>query len=177
MAAASPSLRTITLGGGCFWCIEGAFSRVRGVARAVSGYMGGSVPRPTYRQVCGGQTGHAEVVQVTYDPAVIATSRILYYFWRVHDPTTLNRQGNDVGTQYRSVIFYHDDEQRDAAIASIAELQKTLADPIVTEVRPVETFYEAEDYHQDYFTKNPGEGYCQYVVRPKIEKIIQLQKA
>ena len=168
--------KVITLGGGCFWCIEGSLSRVKGITKAISGYMGGKSPNPTYEQVCSGNSGHAEVVQVTYDPAVIDTEKVLYYFWKVHDPTTLNRQGNDVGTQYRSVIFYHDEEQATVARRSMDELQKTLSSPIVTQLLPVEKFYEAEEYHQNYFARNPTQGYCSYVVRPKVEKVLQLQK-
>ena len=161
-----------TLAGGCFWCLEAAFVELRGVSKVVSGYAGGHVPNPTYRQVCGGDTGHAEVVQVTYDPAEIAYEDLLGVFFGIHDPTTLNRQGPDAGTQYRSAIFYHDDKQRDIAEKVIADVtaQRIWDDPIVTQVAPLEVFYPAEDYHQDYFAQNPNQPYCQAVVAPKVSK-------
>jgi peptide-methionine (S)-S-oxide reductase len=161
-----------TLGGGCFWCLDAIYRDVQGVDRVVSGYSGGHVANPTYEQVCGKRTGHAEVVQVWYDPAVITYDEILYIFWRIHDPTTLNRQGNDVGPQYRSVIFYHDDAQKAAAERTRAEAEtgRVWPDPIVTEIVPFETFYEAEGYHQDYFNNNPSQPYCVYVVDPKVRK-------
>ena len=161
-----------TLGGGCFWCLEAVYDELRGVQSVVSGYAGGNVPHPTYEAVCSGSTGHAEVVQVTYDPAALSFRDLLDVFFTIHDPTTLNRQGNDVGTQYRSTVFTHDDDQRIAAEQVIEEM--TLAsvwdDPIVTEITPLETFYRAEEYHQQYFKKNPFQPYCLVVVRPKVSK-------
>jgi peptide-methionine (S)-S-oxide reductase len=161
-----------TLAGGCFWCIESVFNRLRGVGSAVSGYMGGHTLNPTYKDICNGDTGHAEVVQVTFDPAVISYRELLEIFFTLHDPTQLNRQGNDVGTQYRSAIFWHTPEQKAEAEAVIAEL--TAANqfdaPIVTEVTEAETFYPAEDYHQGYFDQNPHQPYCQFVVAPKVAK-------
>jgi peptide-methionine (S)-S-oxide reductase len=161
-----------TLGGGCFWCLEAVFEQVRGVERVVSGYSGGTVAQPTYHQVCTGATGHAEVVQVTFDPTVISFREILEVFFAIHDPTTLNRQGADVGTQYRSVIFTHSEQQRQTAQKLIAELDGDAMSgrKIVTQVRPASTFYEAEAYHQEYFKKNPGQGYCSFVVAPKVKK-------
>lgn len=161
-----------TLGGGCFWCLEAVYDELKGVSRVESGYAGGSVPNPTYEQICGGKTGHAEVVQITYDPEEISYRELLEVFFTIHDPTTLNRQGADVGPQYRSVIFYHDAGQK-----AVAEevLQATAAaglwpDPIVTEVSPLDHFYVAEDYHQEYFARNGGQPYCQIVIAPKVAK-------
>jgi peptide-methionine (S)-S-oxide reductase len=164
-----------TLGGGCFWCTEAVFSELRGVEQVESGYAGGSTPDPSYEHVCSGNTGHAEVVQITYDPAIISYKDILHIFFTVHDPTTLNRQGADVGTQYRSVILYDDKAQKDAAEETIREMNeaKVWGRPIVTEVSPLTTFYKAEDYHQDYYKKNPGEGYCAVVISPKVTKFRQ----
>ena len=161
-----------TLAGGCFWCLEAVFDELEGVQDVVSGYAGGSVPRPTYKQVCNGDTGHAEVVQVTYDPAVLSYRDLLKVFFAIHDPTTLNHQGGDVGTQYRSAIFTHSDEQEKIADGVIAELntEKIWDDPIVTEVVPAESFYPAEDYHQEYFRRNPNQGYCRMVIAPKVAK-------
>jgi peptide-methionine (S)-S-oxide reductase len=161
-----------TLGGGCFWCLEAVFEQLRGVEKVESGYSGGTVPNPSYERVCGGNTGHAEVVQVTFDPAVISSREILEVFFATHDPTTLNRQGPDVGTQYRSAIFYHSPEQKQIAGEVIQQLtaEKVWDRPIVTQVVPFETFYPAEDYHQGYFRNNPGQGYCQAVVAPKVAK-------
>lgn len=162
-----------TLGNGCFWCTEAVFQQVRGVEKVVSGYTGGHVDNPTYKQVCSGETGHAEVLQVTFDPAVVTFQEILEVFWNTHDPTTLNRQGNDVGTQYRSAIFYHSDAQRTIAEAYKAQLQQsgTWKEPIVTEIVPFTKFYPAEDYHQNYFNDNERSNpYCQFVVRPKVDK-------
>jgi peptide-methionine (S)-S-oxide reductase len=164
-------LETATLGGGCFWCVEAAYQLMDGVHSAVSGYSGGHVENPTYQQVCDKNTGHAEVVQIQYDPVKITFSEILDYFWQAHDPTTLNRQGNDAGPQYRSIILYHDDAQKKVAEASIKEAQAHFTNPIVTEVVPFKKFYEAEDYHQDYYKNNPRAGYCYFVIRPKIEKL------
>src|ERR687885_2745865 len=161
-----------TLGGGCFWCLEAVYEDLRGVEKVESGYSGGTVPNPTYRQVCTGTSGHAEVVQLTFDPTVISFRDILEIFFTVHDPTTLNRQGADVGTQYRSAIFYHTPEQERIAKAVIEELDAAhLWDaPIVTEVVPFHVFYRAEDYHQEYFQRNEGQPYCQVVIAPKVAK-------
>lgn len=162
-----------TLGGGCFWCLEATFELVRGVERVESGYTGGLVDNPTYRQVCEGTTGHAEVVQVAYDPKVISYKDLLEIFFAMHDPTTLNRQGNDVGTQYRSAIFYHSAEQKETAERLIAELdeEKIWPRPIVTQIVPLGTFFRAEDYHQGYFRANPRQPYCQAIVAPKVAKL------
>jgi peptide-methionine (S)-S-oxide reductase len=161
-----------TLGGGCFWCLEAVFEQVRGVEKVESGYAGGAVANPTYPLVCHGETGHAEVVQVTFDPNQIAYSEILDIFFGTHDPTTLNRQGHDSGTQYRSAIFYHSPEQKAVAEARIAELNTAgiWSKPIVTQVVPLEKFWKAEDYHQGYYRANPGQGYCIAVVEPKVAK-------
>jgi peptide-methionine (S)-S-oxide reductase len=161
-----------TLGGGCFWCLEAVYDELKGVTDVVSGYAGGQAPNPSYKQVCTGMTGHAEVVQVTFDPAVITYHDILNVFFSIHDPTTLNRQGADTGTQYRSVIFYHSAEQQQIAEQTIAELnQEHLWDqPIVTEIVPASPFYAAEDYHQEYFKNNPTQGYCRVVIAPKVAK-------
>ncbi|MFC4158885.1 peptide-methionine (S)-S-oxide reductase MsrA [Chitinimonas lacunae] len=166
------NLEIATLAGGCFWCLDAVFSRIEGIQRVVSGYMGGRVDQPTYKQVCHGDTGHAEVVQLHYDPARIDYATLLEIFFAIHDPTTLNRQGNDIGTQYRSAIFHHDPEQEKTARATIAalEAEHAFADPIVTEVVPVSTFYPAETYHQGYFEDNPLQPYCQMVVAPKVRK-------
>jgi len=162
-----------TLGGGCFWCLEAAFAQLAGVESVTSGYAGGAMPNPDYHSVCGGETGHAEVVEVRFDPAVIDYRTLLLAFFAIHDPTTPNRQGNDVGTQYRSVIFTHGAEQEKTARALIAELAaaKTWPDPIVTAVLPAPTFWPAEKYHQNYFANNPGQSYCQFVVAPKAAKL------
>jgi peptide-methionine (S)-S-oxide reductase len=161
-----------TLGGGCFWCLEAVYVRLEGVEQVVSGYAGGDVPNPSYRQVTTGATGHAEVVQLTYDPQVVSYKEILEVFFAIHDPTTLNRQGADVGTQYRSIILYHDEEQKEIAEQVIKEIEQAEIwdDPIVTQVEPLTAFYEAEEYHQDYYKKNPGQGYCQVVIAPKVAK-------
>jgi peptide-methionine (S)-S-oxide reductase len=161
-----------TLGGGCFWCLEAVFEQLRGVLKVESGYTGGRGPQPTYQQVCNGNTGHAEVVQVTFDPTVVAYRDVLDVFFGTHDPTTLNRQGHDVGTQYRSVVFYHTEQQKQTAEHRIAELNaaKIWSRPIVTEIAPLQVFYKAEDYHQEYFRHNPGQPYCQAVVAPKVAK-------
>lgn len=161
-----------TLAGGCFWCLDGAYRDLRGVAAVESGYAGGHVAEPTYEQVSTGNTGHAEVVRITYDPAEVSYRDLLEVFFSIHDPTTLNRQGADVGTQYRSAIFYHDEAQRVEAEAMVAELEaeSVFADPIVTEVTRLDAYYPGEDYHQDYYRRNPGQGYCQVVVAPKLAK-------
>ena len=162
-----------TLAGGCFWCLEAAFDQLKGVERVQSGYAGGSVTDPTYEQVCTGRTGHAEVVQIRFDPGVISYHDLLEVFFVVHDPTTPNRQGTDVGTQYRSAVFYHTPEQKAEAERVIAELNgaKVWDDPIVTEVVPLEAFYPAEAYHRDYYRRNPNQGYCQVVIAPKVAKV------
>ncbi|HLB36079.1 MAG TPA: peptide-methionine (S)-S-oxide reductase MsrA [Gemmatimonadales bacterium] len=162
-----------TLAGGCFWCLEAAFDQLDGVERVQSGYAGGTVPNPTYEQVCTGRTGHAEVVQVTFDAGVISYRDLLKVFFVVHDPTTLNRQGGDVGTQYRSAVFYHTPEQKAEAQRVIAELSgaKVWDDPIVTGVVPLDRFYPAEEYHRDYYRRNPDQGYCQVVIAPKVAKV------
>jgi peptide-methionine (S)-S-oxide reductase len=162
---------TATIGGGCFWCVEAVYEGLDGVQSVVSGYAGGKTPHPTYRQVTDGNTGHAEVVQILYDPSVIPYPDILERFWLAHDPTTLNRQGADVGTQYRSVILYESEEQREAAERSKTEAQKRFSSTIVTEIRPLKAFYPAEEYHQDYFAKNPNAAYCSFVIKPKLEKL------
>jgi peptide-methionine (S)-S-oxide reductase len=164
--------QTATLAGGCFWCLEAVFDNLQGVTDVVSGYAGGTTIKPTYQQVCTGMTGHAEVVQIQFDPAVITYKEILEVFFSIHDPTTLNRQGADVGTQYRSAIFFHTPDQQTTAQETIRELteEKIWSDPIVTEVVPIGLFYPAEDYHQEYFAKNPDQGYCQMVVAPKVTK-------
>ena len=159
-----------TFGGGCFWCTEAIFEMLPGVSTVVSGYAGGSVPHPTYREVCNGTTGHAEVIQIAYDPSVITFEELLDTFWDAHDPTTLNRQGADTGTQYRSIILYHDEAQKLAAEKSKAVAQERFEDPIVTEIVPLTQFWPAEDYHQEYFRLNPNAGYCRAVIRPKVEK-------
>jgi peptide-methionine (S)-S-oxide reductase len=161
-----------TLGGGCFWCLEAVFEQLRGVQSIMSGYAGGRIANPTYEQVCGGGTGHAEVVQIAFDPAVVSYQEILDVFFATHDPTTLNRQGADVGTQYRSVIFFHSLEQKEIAERRIAELnaEGIWSRPIVTQVVPFEAFYPAEAYHQEYYRSNPNQGYCMAVVSPKVAK-------
>lgn len=169
-SAAETKTETLVLGGGCFWCLDATYRLVPGVKDVVSGYAGGFVPNPTYKAVCSGETGHAEVVKVVYDPALVSLEKLLEFFWTVHDPTTLNYQGNDHGTQYRSIILYTSEAQKAAAEKSISAEQKKLSDKIVTELAPLKEFYAAEDYHQDYFRKNPGQGYCQFVVKPKVLK-------
>jgi peptide-methionine (S)-S-oxide reductase len=161
----------ITLAGGCFWCTESVFIRVPGVLKSVSGYANGTKDRPTYQQVCTGTTGHAEVVQVTFDPAVITLEALLDLFYKAHDPTTLNRQGDDVGTQYRSGIYYADEAQKAAAEAAKAGNQARFDRPLVTEIAPLTAFWPAEDYHQDYFNKNPDQAYCKAVIPPKLKKL------
>src|SRR4030095_16880062 len=161
-----------TFGAGCFWCVEAVFQELKGVLKVESGFMGGTLPNPSYRDVCTGTTGHAEVARITFDPSVISYSELLEVFWTTHDPTTLNRQGADAGTQYRSAIFYYDDEQKSTAEKSKAEVAPKIWDQkIVTEITPAETFYPAEDYHQNYYANNQNAGYCQIVINPKIEKV------
>lgn len=169
---------TATFGTGCFWCTEAIFQQLDGVLKVTSGYSGGQVKNPTYKQVCEGNTGHAEVVQVVYDPSKISFDELLEVFWQTHDPTTLNRQGNDVGPQYRSAIFYHNEEQQQKAEKYKAELDKSGAwdKPIVTEITPFTNFYVAEDYHQDYYSNNGSQPYCYYVIRPKLEKFEKVFK-
>jgi len=168
-----PTTETAILGGGCFWCVEAAIQQLQGVLSVRSGYMGGHVANPTYQQVCSGKTGHVEVAEVTFDPAVLSYSDLLHVFFTLHDPTTLNRQGNDVGEQYRSVIFYREDAQKKTAEDVIAELTRDeiFDKPIVTALEPASTFYLAEDYHQDYFANNPNQPYCMFVVAPKVQKV------
>jgi peptide-methionine (S)-S-oxide reductase len=161
---------TAVLGGGCFWCTEAIFQMLPGVKSVASGYAGGTTENPTYKEVCTGKTGHAEVIQVEYDPKVVSYDKILATFWEAHDPTTLNRQGADTGTQYRSIILYNSEAQRVAAEKSKAEAQKEFHSPIVTQIVPLKKFYKAEDYHQDFYRSNPDQGYCRAVIRPKVEK-------
>ncbi len=172
MKTLNENYQTATLGGGCFWCIEAIYLDVKGVISVISGYSGGKIRNPTYREVSSGMTSHAEVIQIVFDPQIITFRDILTIFFHVHDPTTLNRQGADVGTQYRSVIFYHDDGQKVVAEAVIkeTEAEKIWRDPLVTELTPYTAFYKAEDYHQDYYANNPDAPYCTYVISPKVEK-------
>jgi peptide-methionine (S)-S-oxide reductase len=162
---------TATLGGGCFWCMDAVYERLPGVLSVTSGYAGGHIANPTYEQVCTGTTGHAEVTQITFDPAKISFAKLLEVFWQAHDPTTLNRQGNDEGTQYRSVIFYHDEKQKLVAEKSKLAAQNNFSSPIVTEIVPFTKFYPAEDYHQGYYDDNTNAGYCRVVITPKLEKL------
>ena len=167
-------LEQATLGGGCFWCLEAVYQELTGVQKSVSGYAGGAVDDPTYDQICTGTTGHAEVVQLTFDPALVSYRKILEVFFTIHDPTTLNRQGNDVGTQYRSVIYYHSPEQLEIAKQVIAEMANVWDAPLVTELAPLPIFYEAESYHQNYYNQHPNQGYCAFVVAPKVAKFRKL---
>ena len=160
-----------TFGAGCFWCVEAVFERLEGVESVVAGYAGGSVPHPSYEAVCTGKTGHAEVARITYDPSKISYAKLLEVFWKAHDPTTLNRQGADTGPQYRSVIFYHDDRQRTAAEQSKSQAQTQFADPIVTAIEPLKNYYQAEDYHQDYYRNHQNAPYCIFVIAPKLKKL------
>ena len=172
----SPQREVATLAGGCFWCLEAAFQDLKGVERVQSGYAGGRVANPSYEQVCTGTTGHAEVVQITFDPEMVSFDDLLHVFFTIHDPTTLNQQGVDVGTQYRSAIFYHTPDQKAAAERVMAELQSEHVwdDPIVTELKPLEAFYPAEEYHRDYYRRNPTQGYCSAVIAPKVAKVRKL---
>jgi peptide-methionine (S)-S-oxide reductase len=172
----APTQEVATLAGGCFWCLESVFDDLRGVTEVVSGYSGGSLPAPSYEQVCSGATGHAEVVQVTFNPQVISFADLLRVFFTIHDPTTRNRQGADVGTQYRSAIFYHSPAQQATAAALIREIEteKIWPGPIVTEVAPFKAFYPAEEYHQEYYRRNPNQGYCRVVIAPKVAKFRKL---
>jgi peptide-methionine (S)-S-oxide reductase len=167
-----------TFGSGCFWCTEAIFEGLKGVISVVSGYSGGNVPNPSYEAVCTGKTGHAEVSRITYDPELISYDELLEIFWKTHNPTTLNQQGNDVGTQYRSVIFYHNEEQKKKAEYYKEELNKSGAwdNPVITEITPFNKFYKAEDYHQHYFERNPYQGYCSFVIAPKVEKFRKVFK-
>lgn len=169
---------TATFGGGCFWCVEAIFERVKGVQKVESGYSGGHVANPDYKMVTSGNTGHAEVVQITYDPQVVSYMELLEIFFKTHDPTTLNRQGADVGTQYRSIVLYHSEEQHELVQELIKDLdsERIWSDPIVTEIAAFETFYTAEDYHQEYFENNPNQGYCRLVINPKVEKFEKVFK-
>jgi peptide-methionine (S)-S-oxide reductase len=169
------NIEIATVGGGCFWCTEAVFKEIKGVYRVVSGYTGGKAPgRPTYREICSGLTGHAEVVQVTFDSSIISYEDILIIFMTTHDPTTLNRQGADAGTQYRSVIYYHNDEQQKKAQIVLNEMQVAYEKPIVTELSALGIFYDAEEYHQDYYKNNSEQGYCQVVINPKLAKLKKL---
>ena len=173
MTTPAEGTETATLAGGCFWCVEAVLQQLDGVLEVRSGYMGGELANPTYEAICTGTTGHAEVTQVTFDPQRISYETLLEYFWRLHDPTTLNRQGNDVGTQYRSAIFYHSDAQKQTAERSVQGLMESgaLSDPVVTEITPASTFYVAEGHHQDYYRQNKQQSYCQYIIRPKLDKL------
>jgi peptide-methionine (S)-S-oxide reductase len=173
LAPPAVGMETATFGNGCFWCTEAVFQRLKGVQAVTSGYSGGTLKSPTYRQVCTGTTGHAEAIQITYDPALISYPELLEVFWQTHDPTTLNRQGNDVGTQYRSAIFYHSDKQKELAEEYKKKLDASGAfgQPIVTEIVPFKEFYRAEDYHQNYFNENSGQPYCRIMIVPKLEKL------
>jgi len=166
---------TATLAGGCFWCTEAIFKRLKGVTAVVSGYAASQVENPSYKEVCSGRTGAAEAVQITYDPSVISYAKLLEIFWHMHDPTTLNRQGNDIGTQYRSAIFYHNEEQQHTALASKEAIEKsgTYNKPVVTEIVPFTNFYPAEDYHEEYYDRNRSQPYCQFVIDPKIQKLLK----
>lgn len=170
-SAATPRLESLVLGGGCFWCTEAAYELLPGVKAVVSGYAGGHVPNPTYEQICGKQTGHAEVIRIDYDPAVVSLEKLLDYFWHVHNPTQVGGQGNDHGPQYRSIILYANADQKAAAEKSRAKAAQEFRDPITTEIVALEKFWVAEDYHQDYFRRNPNQGYCSYVIAPKIRKL------
>ncbi|SMD37357.1 peptide-methionine (S)-S-oxide reductase [Reichenbachiella faecimaris] len=178
LTAQNKNMEIATFGNGCFWCTEAIFQELNGVSKAVSGYMGGEVKNPTYKEVCSGTTGHAEVLQITYDPSVITFDELLEVFWKTHDPTTLNRQGNDVGTQYRSAVFYHNADQKMLASEYKGKLDASGAwsDPIVTEITAADTFYPAEDYHQEYFNLNGSQPYCNFVIRPKVEKFRKVFK-
>ncbi len=172
--SAKKDLSVATLAGGCFWCTQAVFNQLRGVNEVVCGYSGGSLARPSYEQVCTGETGHAECVRITFNPAAITYADLLQVFFQTHDPTTLNRQGNDIGTQYRSVVFYHDEQQQKTAQQTISDLNRAHAfdAPIVTQVESAGKFYEAEPYHQDYFAAHPSQSYCAAVIRPKLDKFL-----
>ena len=165
------NLGTAIIGGGCFWCTEAVFEQVEGVKEVISGYSGGKIPNPTYKQICTGLTGHAEVIKIIFDTKVVSYEKLLKIFGDAHDPTTLNRQGADVGTQYRSTIMYLNDSQKEIATKWKSSLSSKLVDPVVTEIVPAPTFYKAEEYHQDYYERNPNQGYCNFVIRPKLKKL------
>ncbi|HEX4122276.1 MAG TPA: peptide-methionine (S)-S-oxide reductase MsrA [Verrucomicrobiae bacterium] len=169
---APAKLQTATFGGGCFWCAEAVFQRIPGVKSVTSGFAGGTTANPSYEEVCTGTTGHAEVIQIQFDPAVISYHKLLEIFWEAHDPTTLNRQGNDVGTQYRSIILYSDEAQKREAEKSKAEAAAHFSSPIVTQIVPLTKFYSAESYHQNYYNEHSHQGYCQFVIRPKLQKLL-----
>ncbi|MBT5690505.1 MAG: peptide-methionine (S)-S-oxide reductase MsrA [Opitutae bacterium] len=171
MSEQSPNIETATLGGGCFWCIEAIFEQLKGVQAVVSGYANGHIESPTYEEVCTGQSGHAEVVQVHFDPQEISYEKLLETFFKIHDPTTLNQQGADTGTQYRSTILFHNESQQTAAEFAKTQATELWTDPIITEIKPLNLFYEAEAYHQDYFRNNPNQPYCAAVIAPKLEKL------
>lgn len=173
MKASSRTTERAVLGGGCFWCLEAAYQEIAGIKGSLSGYAGGQIAHPTYEQVSSGTTGHAEVVQLTYEPATITYEDILEIFWAIHDPTTSNRQGNDVGSQYRSIILYANERQKQLAEYSKSHIQKLWPQPVVTEVKPLKHFYRAEDYHQNYFRQHPQQAYCQIVINPKLHKLRQ----
>ena len=171
----SMNLEYMTVGGGCFWCVEAVFNEIKGVKKVISGYTGGNAPgKPTYREICSGLTGHAEVVQITFESNIISYEDLLIIFMTSHDPTTLNRQGGDIGTQYRSVIYYHDEEQKKIAETVVKKITAYYNNPIVTEISALGTFYEAEDYHQDYYANNQSQGYCSAVITPKLAKLRKL---
>ncbi len=172
------ALETASLGGGCFWCTEAIFQSLKGVSRVESGYMGGHVNNPSYEEVCDGNTGHAEIIQLDFDPEIISFEELLLVFFKTHNPTTLNRQGNDIGTQYRSVVFFHNPEQKQQAQQMIANLsnEKVFDTPIVTQISPVSTFYKAENYHQNYFNQHSGQSYCAFVIQPKLNKFAETFK-
>jgi peptide-methionine (S)-S-oxide reductase len=176
--SSSSSIDTATFGAGCFWCVEAVFQRLNGVMSVKSGYSGGSVKNPSYKEVCNGTTGHAEVAQITYDKSKISFDELLEVFWKTHDPTTMNSQGNDFGTQYRSAIFYHNEEQKQKAEKYKKELNeaKVYPDPIVTEIKPFTAFYPAENYHQNYYNQNGSQSYCRFVIQPKVEKFEKVFK-
>jgi len=178
LSSMSTQMETATFGAGCYWCVEAIFQRLNGVVTVESGFSGGHVKNPSYREVCTGTTGHAEVCNITYNPSVITYLELLEVFWKTHDPTTLNRQGNDVGTQYRSAVFYHSQQQKEQALEMKEKLDqaKIWEDPIMTEIVPFDTFYKAEDYHQDYYNQNASQPYCRFVITPKIEKFEKVFK-
>jgi peptide-methionine (S)-S-oxide reductase len=173
----SAKAESVVLGGGCFWCLDATYKLLPGVTHVTCGYSGGTLANPSYRDVCTEQTGHAEVVKIDFDPAVVSLDKVLDYFWHVHDPTQVGGQGNDMGSQYRSIILYSSPEQKAAAEKSRAEAQKRYSDPITTEIVPLVKFWQAEDYHQDYFAKHPDEGYCSVVIRPKVDKLKHMLEA
>jgi peptide-methionine (S)-S-oxide reductase len=177
MNSSTNHMELATFGGGCFWCTEAVFQMLPGVKSVTSGYAGGTKPNPTYKEVCTGTTGHAEVIQIEYDPQVVSYEKLLHTFWEAHDPTTLNRQGNDHGTQYRSIILYRNEAEGVAAEKSKAEAQKNFSDPIVTQIVPLKQFYKAEGYHQDYYRNNSDQPYCRLIIRPKVEKFEKKLKA